>query len=313
MKKLLAIFLFTLLFPAFFSATVFAAPIRRVLPTDFYEQGLQVLTLDAEGASDFRYCGIENKLHTYRGIIKPGDKLKFTINATIAPMKYIPLKKRSSELRIEVIAKKGQQVLKKDSYKKTNKSNLFLDYTVPDGTDTLEVSESFALLNDSNTPRYNVTRIDRSRFILMTKDMAAAAGVTNSGKFSASAGGGDGGGYGKIALGLAVIGGGAFFFLKKRKAASSTADQTIPNSYQPVPNVPSQPDNTVPQPARAKAWPPAPKVTIPTFPQKDSPSKIQPQPEIPKPAENKPRFCTECGAQLKPGAAFCTECGTKCN
>lgn len=323
MKRLFTGFLFALLLPVFFSAAVFAAPVRRVLATDFYEQGLQALTLDAEGASDFRYCGLENQLHTYRGIIKPGDKLKFTIKATIAPAKYIPLKKRSAELRLEVIAKKGQQVLKKDSYKKTNKSNLFLDYTVPDGTDTLEVYESFALLNDSNTPRYNVTRIDRSRFVLMTKDTAAAAGVTASGKLTTS--GGSGGGKarpGKMAFVAAFLVAGVIYYLRRRKR-DRAAGKEEPVTYQPrvcqaprvepIPDIrPPQREQEKPQPLKREdgeqrtGQPDLHAAGPAAFGTAVAVGTAAPQPPVTA------RFCTECGAKLPAGAAFCTECGTKC-
>ena len=40
--------------------TVFATEIRRVPDYDFVEQGFMALTLDVEGAENFRYCGLEN-------------------------------------------------------------------------------------------------------------------------------------------------------------------------------------------------------------------------------------------------------------
>ena len=71
----------------------------------------------AEGAEDFRYIGQENQHHIYRGIIKPGAKIKLVMQATLARQSSLPLTGRTCTARMEVIAKKGGEVIKRNSFK----------------------------------------------------------------------------------------------------------------------------------------------------------------------------------------------------
>ena len=66
------------------AAPGFAAEVRRVPSKASVEQGFAALTIGVEGSDDFQYTGLEDKTHVYRGTIKPGSKLQFTIVATLA-------------------------------------------------------------------------------------------------------------------------------------------------------------------------------------------------------------------------------------
>ena len=156
------------------AATGFAAEVRRVPSKASVEQGFLALTLDAEGAEDFRYTGEENKTHMYRGTIKPGSKLQFTIRATLADQKSLPITGRSCIMRLKVVAKKGNEVLKTQNFSKENKSNVFVNYTVPEGADTLEVSETFVLSNKSKEEKCNQKVTSLNKLILTTSDAAVA-------------------------------------------------------------------------------------------------------------------------------------------
>ena len=156
------------------AATGFAAEVRRVPSKVSVEQGFLALTLDAEGAEDFRYTGQENKTHMYRGTIKPGSKLQFTIRATLADQKSLPITGRSCIMRLKVVAKKGNEVLKTQNFSKENKSNVFVNYTVPEGADTLEVSEIFVLSNKSKEEKFNQKVTSLNKLILTTSDAAVA-------------------------------------------------------------------------------------------------------------------------------------------
>ena len=105
----------------------FTAEVRRVPSKNLVEQGFLALTLDAEGAEDFRYIGQENQHHIYRGIIKPGAKIKLVMQATLARQSSLPLTGRTCTARMEVIAKKGGEVIKRNSFKSDNKSNVFIN------------------------------------------------------------------------------------------------------------------------------------------------------------------------------------------
>ena len=152
----------------------FAAEVRRIPSKASVEQGFLALTLDAEGAEDFRYTGEENKTHMYRGTIQPGSKLKFTIRATLADQKSLPINGRSCIIRLKVVAKKGDEVLKTQNFSKENKSNVFVNYTVPEGADTLEVSEIFVLNNKSKEEKFNQKVTSLNKLILTTSDAAVA-------------------------------------------------------------------------------------------------------------------------------------------
>ena len=155
-----------------------AAEVRRVPGSKMVEQGILSLTLDVEGAEDFRYSGLEDKWHTYRGKIKAGDNLKFDIRVKLADKKTLPVTERSCTMRAEVVAKKGSQVIEKKNFKSDNKINVFFKYTVPEGTDTLEVSEVFVLNNKSKEEKFNQKSTTQNKLILTTKDVQPAAGVT---------------------------------------------------------------------------------------------------------------------------------------
>ena len=60
-------FLLIGVFLVFSAIHVSAAEVRRVPDYDLVGQGLMALTLDVEGSDNFRYAGLENKMHTYRG------------------------------------------------------------------------------------------------------------------------------------------------------------------------------------------------------------------------------------------------------
>ena len=228
----------------------FAAEVRRVPSKNLVEQGFLALTLDAEGAEDFRYTGMENQQHIYRGKIKPGAKIKLVMQATLAKQSSLPLTGRTSIARMEVIAKKGGEVIKKQSFKSDNKSNVFVNYTVPEGADTIEVNETFVLNNQSKEEKFNQKCTTKNKLILSTTDAPAVAAKTdsksesgdkktgdsgdrktdvNTGKNSGNesdkktAGGvkeskGTGKGMlaGAVAAVAAIVGGG-FFYMKKRK------------------------------------------------------------------------------------------------
>ena len=247
-KKVLKFLLITVLV-VFSAAPVSAAEVRRVPDYDLVGQGLMALTLDVEGSENFRYTGLENKMHSYRGKIKPESKLKFVIKATLAGTKNLPITGRSCSIRMQIVAKKNGKVIKTQNYKKDNKSNLFLNYTAPKGADTIEVSETFILNNKSKNKEYNKQLIERNKLILTTSDVSAAVvsaksaggnkGATGSSndkqngtdenKVEGSNANGDktpstgllAGG----AAAVAAIGGGAFFFMKKRKADQAANEE----------------------------------------------------------------------------------------
>lgn len=237
-------------FVVIFAASGFAAEIRRVPDYDSVEQGLMALTLDAEGADNFRYTGLENKMHTYRGKIKPDSKLKFVIRATLAGTKTLPITGRSCSIRMLIVAKKNGKVIKTQNYKKDNKSNLFLNYTTPKGADTIEVSETFVLNNKSKNKEYNKQLVERNKLILTSSDVSAAVvstksaggnkgttGSSNDKQIGADKNKAEGGNAnegktlstGMLAGGaaaVAAIGGGLFFFMKKRKEDLPASEET---------------------------------------------------------------------------------------
>ncbi|MBQ8920025.1 MAG: hypothetical protein IJ056_07960, partial [Acidaminococcaceae bacterium] len=149
--------------------------VRRIPAAAIVEQGLTAVTLDVEGADNFRYAGQKDKMHTYLGKIKPGSQLKFVIRATLQHEKELPITGRTCLVRMQVIAKKGDTVLKTQSFRKENMSNLYLNYTVPEGADRLEVIERFALTNQSKQEKFNQTVTTINKLVLSTTDDGAAA------------------------------------------------------------------------------------------------------------------------------------------
>ena len=162
------------------AAPGFAAAVRRVPSKNLVEQGFLALTLDTEGAEDFRYIGQENQQHIYRGRIKPGAKIKLVMQATLAKQSSLPLTGRTCIARMEVIAKKGSEVIKKNSFRSDNKSNVFVNYTVPEGADIIEVSETFVLNNQSKEEKFNQKCTTKNKLILSVTDDSAAAAKTGS-------------------------------------------------------------------------------------------------------------------------------------
>jgi len=158
------------------------AEVRRVPADAIVEQGLAAVTVDAEGAEDFRYAGQKDKMHMYLGKIKPESKLKFVIRATLKNEKELPITGRSSLVRMQVVAKKGDMVIKKENYRKENMSNLYLNYTVPKDADTLEIIESFVLTNKSKDSKFNQKVTTVNKLILSAKDEVLAAALGNQGK-----------------------------------------------------------------------------------------------------------------------------------
>lgn len=173
----------TILF-CLFSLPCFAE-LRRVPAAPVVEQGLTAITVDAEGAEDFRYAGLKDKMHTYIGKIKPESKLKFVIRGALKNAKELPITGRTSLVRMQVTVKKGDTVIKTQSFRKENTSSVFLNYTVPKDADTLEVVESFILTNKSGDSKFNQKVTTVNKLILSAREdvLAAVAGqpvTTNS-------------------------------------------------------------------------------------------------------------------------------------
>ena len=158
------------------------AEVRRVPAAAIVEQGLTAMTVDAEGAEDFRYAGQKDKMHTYVGKIKPESKLKLVIRGSLKNEKELPITGRSLLVRMQVVAKKGDTVLKTQNFRKENMSNLYLNYTVPKDADTLEVIESFVLTNKSKDSKFNQKVTTVNKLILSAKDEVLAAALGNQGK-----------------------------------------------------------------------------------------------------------------------------------
>ncbi|MBR1511189.1 MAG: zinc ribbon domain-containing protein [Acidaminococcaceae bacterium] len=158
------------------------AEVRRVPADAIVEQGLTAMTVDAEGAENFRYAGQKDKMHTYVGKIKPESKLKLVIRGSLKNEKELPITGRSLLVRMQVVAKKGDTILKTQNFRKENVSNLYLNYTVPKDADTLEVIESFVLTNKSQESKFNQKVTTLNKLILSTKDEVLAAALGNQGK-----------------------------------------------------------------------------------------------------------------------------------
>ena len=182
-KTIAKLTIVTILF-CLFSLPCFAE-LRRVPAASIVEQGLTAITVDAEGAEDFRYAGLKDKRHTYVGKIKPESKIKFVIGGSLKNAKELPITGRTSLIRMQITAKKGDTVIKTENFRKENMSNVFLNYTVPKDADTLEVIEVFTLSNKSKDSKFNQKVTTVNKLILSAREevLAAALGqpvTTNS-------------------------------------------------------------------------------------------------------------------------------------
>ena len=182
-KTITKLTIVTILF-CLFSLPCFAE-LRRVPASSIVEQGLTAITVDAEGAEDFRYAGLKDKRHTYVGKIKPESKIKFVISGSLKNAKELPITGRTNLIRLQVTVKKGDTVIKTENFRKENVSNLFLNYTVPKDADTLEVIEVFTLTNKSKDSKFNQKVTTVNKLILSAREevLAAALGqpvTTNS-------------------------------------------------------------------------------------------------------------------------------------
>ena len=175
-KTITKLTIVTVLF-CLFSLPCFAE-LRREPAASIMEQGLIAITVDAEGAEDFRYVGLKDKRHTYVGKIKPESKVKFVIRGALKNANELPITGRSILVRLQVTAKKGDTVIKTENFRKENVSNLFLNYTVPKDADTLEVIELFALTNKSKDSKFNQKVTTVNKLILSAREdvLAAVAG-----------------------------------------------------------------------------------------------------------------------------------------
>ena len=182
-KTITKLTIVTVLF-CLFSLPCFAE-LRRVPAASIVEQGLIAITVDAEGAEDFRYVGLKDKRHTYVGKIKPESKIKFVISGSLKNAKELPITGRTNLIRLQVTVKKGDTVIKTENFRKENMSNVFLNYTVPKDADTLEVIEVFALTNKSKDSKFNQKVTTVNKLILSAREevLTAALGqpvTTNS-------------------------------------------------------------------------------------------------------------------------------------
>ena len=182
-KTITKLTIVTVLF-CLFSLPCFAE-LRRVPAASIVEQGLTAITVDAEGAEDFRYAGLKDKRHTYVGKNKPESKIKFVIGGSLKNAKELPITGRTNLIRLQVTVKKGDTVIKTENFRKENMSNVFLNYTVPKDADTLEVIEVFTLTNKSKDSKFNQKVTTVNKLILSAREevLAAALGqpvTTNS-------------------------------------------------------------------------------------------------------------------------------------
>ena len=182
-KTIAKLTIVTVLF-CLFSLPCFAE-LRRVPAASIVEQGLTAITVDVEGAEDFRYAGLKDKRHTYVGKIKPESKIKFVISGSLKNAKELPITGRTNLIRLQVTVKKGDTVIKTENFRKENMSNVFLNYTVPKDADTLEVIEVFTLTNKSKDSKFNQKVTTVNKLILSAREevLAAALGqpvTTNS-------------------------------------------------------------------------------------------------------------------------------------
>ena len=329
--KSTVLFLLSSVLLLIFTASGFAAEIRRVPDYDFVEQGFMALTLDVEGAENFRYTGEENKMHVYRGKIKPASKLKFVIRATLGGAKTLPITGRSCTVLMQIIARKGSEVIKTENFKKDNKINLSLDYTIPQGADNLVINETFVLNNKSKNKEYNRRVTDRSKLILSNSDAGATVAVgkaadsgdkkTESKDKNAASDKKSGGESSKAettddtkesksistgmlaGAGVAVvaIGAGAFFFMKKRKDGKAVAEKIARKEKLRQQEILHQ------QAQREEEWQ---RMMQEQARRQQMQLEAEQQWAIQEQNEA-PQFCSNCGAKLEPDGRFCANCGTK--
>ena len=174
-KTIAKLTILTILF-CFFSLPCYAE-LRRVPAASVVEQGLTAITVDAEGAEDFRYVGLKDKRHTYVGKIKPESKIKFVIGGSLKNAKELPITGRTSLVRLQITVKKGDTVIKTENFRKENMSNVFLNYTVPKDADTLEVIEVFTLTNKSKDSKYNQKVTTVNKLILSAREEVLTAAL----------------------------------------------------------------------------------------------------------------------------------------
>ena len=174
-KTITKLTIVTVLF-CLFSLPCFAE-LRRVPAASIVEQGLTAITVDAEGAEDFRYAGLKDKRHTYVGKIKPESKIKFVISGSLKNAKELPITGRTSLVRLQITVKKGDTVIKTENFRKENMSNVFLNYTVPKDADTLEVIEVFTLTNKSKDSKYNQKVTTVNKLILSAREEVLTAAL----------------------------------------------------------------------------------------------------------------------------------------
>ena len=174
-KTITKLTIVTILF-CLFSLPCFAE-LRRVPAASIVEQGLTAITVDAEGAEDFRYAGLKDKRHTYVGKIKPESKIKFVIGGSLKNAKELPITGRTNLIRLQVTVKKGDTVIKTENFRKENMSNVFLNYTVPKDADTLEVIEVFTLTNKSKDSKYNQKVTTVNKLILSAREEVLTAAL----------------------------------------------------------------------------------------------------------------------------------------
>lgn len=297
--------------------TVFAKEIRRVPDYDFVEQGFMALTLDVEGAENFRYCGLENKLHTYRGKIKPGGKLKFIIQATLGNMKTLPLTGRSTSVRVQVIAKKGKDVIRSQNFKKDNQNSFFLNYTAPEEADTLEVNETFTVNNKSKNKKYNHNLACRNKLILSTKDEGTAVAASANAKGGSGSSSEDG----KV-RNMALFAGAAvlvvaaivgFLFVKRKKQAAGAEKEDKEKLRQQ--EIQHQREKQQQEAQRQQRMQRKKEMGERNHALEEEKMVIRESEQggfiQERVTDTTPRFCFNCGAKLESGGRFCGNCGTK--
>ncbi len=267
------------------------------------------------------------------GKIKPGSKLKFIIRATLQEEKELPITGRTCLVRMQVTAKKGETVIKTQNYRKENMSNLFLNYTVPEGADTLEVIESFVLTNKSEDSKFNQKVTTLNKLVLSAREEILAAAAANPGKDNSpdkkvTASGKPDGKNGKgpgnkadveaeerftrmvsgAALLVLLAGVGIYFFLKNRKSNRIASDRLKRKEQlrlQAIERQKQLQQNSPPEETREK---PREKPREET--QQDT-SGADGQTVAGAAGMTQEHFCRNCGAPLKPGSKFCENCGTK--
>ena len=308
LKKINRIFAMTLLLVTIMCSTVLAASVRRVPSNDLIGEGFLAIEISADGVKDLGYRGLKGKYHTYVGQIKPGDTIKLSQKAVLGSMKSLPrYKSRACMVNFEINAKKGDNLIEKKKFSEQSAEGT-AEYTIPAEADNLEVFCTLEVKNKKvNGGAMNCR--SRNKLVLTTEKVKPLTVATKKSS-------GSGGSMTGILLGIAAVGGGAFFFLKRRKSEPEAEMPAAPQQ-EPVVRPTVQPQRPAMSLKTAGATTAARNIS---WPQKNKPSVSQADttiaatPVVSEPAATdkaKPRFCTECGAPVKPGAGFCTECGHK--